>query len=578
MKYPLTGPLSLDYTPLTGIKLSEKPSSYSNNCRPTTGSVELMNLTPFRPILSILIELFTLAPIISVAEERYVYPGALLKSRGASLAAHRINSNLSELQGVRGARLRSVKLAKGIVLVEELPVAGVTIQATDAAPLPLTGQRDPCRRAKIRRVMHEIGGHVTCSPNFALFASDISANAVAPNDPYYYLQYGPAQMNLTSAWDTTVGSSEVVVQVIDTGIQYTHPDLAANIWTNPGEVAGNGIDDDANGYIDDLHGINAITNSGDPMDDHYHGTHVAGIIGAVGNNGVGVTGAAWSVKMIATKFLSSTGSGSTSNAIKSINYGTMLRNRGVNLIASNNSWGGGSYNSVLASAIADAGNAGIMFVAAAGNAAQNTDTTPSYPACYSSNNVISVASNNSAGTLSYFSNYGASTVDISAPGESIVSTMTTNAYSTLSGTSMAAPQITGLLVLAQSMCPNRFSVGGLKDILLNSGTVTPALSGKVATSAIANAAGVVAAASALCNSSLTPTTSPTATQTSPAADTSTPTPTPTPTPTTDITASPVPTSAPSPTTVPTAIPTIIPTATPTSTPTSTATSTPQSIP
>jgi len=198
--------------------------------------------------------------------------------------------------------------------------------------------------------MHEIGGHVTCSPNFALFASDISANAVAPNDPYYYLQYGPAQMNLTSAWDTTVGSSEVVVQVIDTGIQYTHPDLAANIWTNPGEVAGNGIDDDANGYIDDLHGINAITNSGNPMDDHYHGTHVAGIIGAVGNNGVGVAGAAWSVKMIATKFLSSAGSGSTSNAIKSINYGTMLRNSGVNLIASNNSWGGGSYNSVLASA------------------------------------------------------------------------------------------------------------------------------------------------------------------------------------------------------------------------------------
>lgn len=501
-------------------------------------------------LLTLLLSLVELAPLCVEAQEsrpeKLVYSGALLKSTGATATAMRVNSNLRNSTALRAGRLRSARLTDGIVLVEEEKGAGVRSLAAgrDEMPEIFSGKNNPCRRAKIRRLIKELGGHVSCDPNWA-----VTAEAVSANDPYYSLLYGAAQMSLPSAWEQTTGSSQVVIQVIDTGIRYDHPDLAANMWVNTAEVAGNGIDDDANGYVDDIHGINAITNTGDPLDDHYHGTHVAGTIGGVGNNGVGVTGVAWNVKLMAGKFLSSTGSGSSANAIKAIDYGRMMRQRGVNLIASNNSWGGGGFSSSLLSAIQNAGNAGIVFVAAAGNSALNTDVSINYPSGYASSNIIAVAANNSAGTLAYFSNYGATSVDISAPGQSIYSTYPVASYAYLSGTSMAAPQVSGLLALAQSSCGRTLNVTELVNSILLTGSVTSALSGKVATSAIANGLGAVTYAASICGE----TASPTSTPAPPATNTPAPTATPSPTP--------------SFTSAPTATPTAIPTSTPTATPT-----------
>jgi subtilisin family serine protease len=173
-----------------------------------------------------------------------------------------------------------------------------------------------------------------------------------------------ADIDAPEAWDISTGSSEVIVAVIDTGVDYNHVDLAANMWSNPGEIPGNGIDDDGNGYVDDVHGINAINNSGDPMDDHGHGTHCAGTIAAVGNNGQGVVGVNWTAKIMALKFLNSSGVGNDADAIQTIDYILAL---GINVPVLSNSWGGGAYNQALYDAIEAAKNAGMLFVAAAGN-------------------------------------------------------------------------------------------------------------------------------------------------------------------------------------------------------------------
>lgn len=284
--------------------------------------------------------------------------------------------------------------------------------------------------------------------------------------------------------------SGVLIGVIDEGIYFNHPDLAANIWTNPYDPV-DGVDNDGNGYVDDVRGwdfdgnSNNI-NSGGAGDDH--GTHVAGTIGAVGGNGVGVAGVCWSgVKMISGRFLGRRG-GTTANAIKAVDYFTDLKTRhGLNIVATNNSWGGGGFSQALQDAIGRANNAGILFVAAAGNSGANNDTTASYPSNYPNANIIAVAALASNGSLASYSQYGATTVDICAPGSAVNSTVPVSSkgaivpgYSSYSGTSMATPHVTGGVALYASARPGA-SAADIKAAIMGTAVPTASCNGKVVT-------------------------------------------------------------------------------------------------
>jgi subtilisin family serine protease len=331
----------------------------------------------------------------------------------------------------------------------------------------------------------------------------ITTNRI-PNDPSFSRLWGlnntgqtggvaDADMDVAEAWDTTTGSRSVVVGVIDTGIDYRHPDLAANMWRNPGETAGDGIDNDRNGFVDDVYGWDFANNDADPFDDEGHGTHVAGTIGAVGNNGTGVVGVSWTVSLMALKFLGADGSGSTSAAIAAINYATRMRQSyGVNIVATNNSWGGGGSSTALRDAIAAGGAAGILCVAAAGNESANNDVTPSYPANYPSDAVISVAATDASNRLASFSNYGATTVDVAAPGVGIYSSVPGAAYASYSGTSMATPHVAGTVALLAAANPQA-TAAQIRTAILSTAVPVSSLAGKVATGGLVNAAAAVAA-------------------------------------------------------------------------------------
>ena len=320
-----------------------------------------------------------------------------------------------------------------------------------------------------------------------------------PNDPSLWRLYGlnnygqsggttDADLDAPEAWDITTGSRDVVIGVIDSGVDINHPDLAANIWVNPGETPNNGIDDDGNGFIDDVNGWDFYDNDNTPNDGNGHGTHVAGTIGAVGNNNSGIAGVNWEVSILPLRFLGNDGSGWTSDAVAAVNYATMLkRDFGINVAATNNSWGGGGYSRTLDRAIEAANDQGIMFVAAAGNQGTNNDANPSYPTNYSSPNVISVAALNRNDNLASFSNYGATTVDVGAPGVSIYSTLPENLYGSFSGTSMAAPHVAGVVGLLNAAKPG-ISVTEVNNAILNTVDPLQSLNGKTLTGGRVNAA------------------------------------------------------------------------------------------
>jgi subtilisin family serine protease len=314
---------------------------------------------------------------------------------------------------------------------------------------------------------------------------------LTPSDPRFADQWGlhnigqlggtvDADIDATEAWDVRTASTGVAV-VIDTGIDYNHVDLAANMWVNPGEIPANGIDDDANGYIDDVHGINAITGSGDPFDDNFHGTHVSGTLGAVGDNGTGVTGVNWSTQIMGCKFLDSTGGGTTSDAIECLNYVAMMKlNHGVDIRVTNNSWGGPGFSQSLSDAIESTGDLGILFVAAAGNSGSNNDLLPHYPSSYPLPNIIAVANTNRLDQLSGTSSFGLTSVDLSAPGSSILSTFPGNTYNTISGTSMASPHVAGAAMLIWSQNPT-FDLLDVRETIESTVDPLTSLSGRVAT-------------------------------------------------------------------------------------------------
>jgi hypothetical protein len=289
-----------------------------------------------------------------------------------------------------------------------------------------------------------------------------------------------ADIDAAEAWDTTNGARNIVVAIIDTGIAYTHPDLASNIWTNSREIAGNRRDDDANGFVDDVHGYNFAGNHGDPYDDHGHGTHVAGTIGAIGNNSIGVAGISQNVQLMALKFLNQSARGTTFNAVRAINYATMMQNRGVNVRITNNSWGGGPFDQQLRGAIATSGSAGVMFVAAAGNDGDNNDSFPFYPASYDLSNIISVAATDRRDNLATFSNFGNTSVDLAAPGVAILSTIPPNEYAFFDGTSMATPHVSGAAALAWAAFPNA-SMQAVRQGIFAGVDTLPGLAGIVRT-------------------------------------------------------------------------------------------------
>lgn len=309
-------------------------------------------------------------------------------------------------------------------------------------------------------------------------------------------QYGTGAATVWAGGKT--GSGSVYVGIIDEGYMYTHEDLAANAGTNPGEVAGNGKDDDRNGYIDDVNGWDFDGNNNTVFDGTTddHGTHVAGTIGGVGGNGKGVAGVCWTVKLLDAKFLGRNG-GTTANAIKAIDYFVDLKTRAsIDLVALNNSWGGGGFSQALQDAIERANSANILFIVAAGNETNDNDAAPSYPAAYPNSNIIAVASITSTGGLSSFSNWGAKSVDLGAPGSGIYSSVPLSSkgkivsgYASYSGTSMATPHVTGACALYKSTHPSA-SAADIKAAILGSVIATPSLSGKCVTGGRLNVIGL----------------------------------------------------------------------------------------
>lgn len=317
--------------------------------------------------------------------------------------------------------------------------------------------------------------------------------SVLPNDPDFGHFWGlnntgqeggtpDVDIDAPEAWEQSTGSPAVIVGVIDTGIDYGHPDLVANVWTNPGETPDNGLDDDGNGWVDDLRGIDTYNDDADPWDDDGHGTHVAGTIAASGNNGVGGAGVMWQAQIVSCKFLNSAGIGTLDGALACLDYFSDLKDAGIDIVLTNNSWGGGGYSRLLEERIERHGEQGMLFVAAAGNDGTNSDGLPTYPASYPADNIVSVAAIDRRGDLAWFSNFGLNSVDIAAPGVDILSAMPGGGYRLLSGTSMAAPHVSGTAGLLRANDPE-IGMAEIRDRILSTGTEDPRLEGMVATGA-----------------------------------------------------------------------------------------------
>lgn len=331
-----------------------------------------------------------------------------------------------------------------------------------------------------------------------IIPNDERANA--PNDPMFNEQWAlnnegqgggkaKAHLDALKAWLKTQGSEDVVVAVLDTGVDYTHQDLVSNMWLRPENIPA--YSDDELGVINDKNGYDANANAGDPMDDNGHGTHCGGIIGARGNNGRGIAGVNWKVQIMPLKFLGRGGFGSTKDAIEAINYAIDRKKAGVNLRVINASWGSTQYSKALEDAIRAAGEQGILFVAAAGNSSTDNDKRPHYPSNYKLPNVISVAALDRNDTMASFSNYGAKTVHIAAPGKDIVSTWLNDGFREASGTSMATPQVAGVAALIVANNP-KIKVDELRQKLLGSVDKLDILEGKVENGGRVNAAKALA--------------------------------------------------------------------------------------
>ena len=469
-----------------------------------------------------------------------------LRRKSGSYKKLEADAAVSDVTAIGDVGVESIAVAKhGMSLrskttsvPSDFEVVKLELQSSGAADL-----------IKSIRSLHSLQSVVLAEPNFEVKAIG------TPNDPSFPSLWGMQKISATQAWDTWTGAQDFTVAVIDTGIDYNHEDLKDNIWTNTKEIPGNNIDDDGNGYVDDVKGWNFYWANNDPMDGNGHGTHCAGTVAGRGNNGVGVAGVSWNARLMPVKVLSDSGSGYNFDIYDGIMYAV---NNGARVTS--NSYGGGGASALMATAISQAQSKGVLFIAAAGN---ESTASASYPSYYSKtyDNVLSIASTDSNDALSSFSNYGDG-VNIAAPGGNILSTVPNNGYQSYSGTSMATPHVAGLATLIWSKNPN-LSYTEVKDAILSTGDTLAALSGKVSTGSRINAKNALDKVSAA--PTPVPTTpAPTPVPTTPAPTPVPTTPAPTPVPTTPA-PTPVPTT-PAPTPVPTTpapTPTVAPTPTPT---------------
>lgn len=407
---------------------------------------------------------------------------------GISVHPTRVLAKFARKGGINAQQLHAN--AVGYVVqrqIEQIP----RLSVLDTATVPVQGPVNNAADALMDRIntLRATGEFEYVEPDIAYHIS------LVPNDSRFLdgtlwglrnqgQQGGKAgaDINAVPAWDITTGSTNIIVAVTDTGIRYTHQDLAAQMWVNSAEIPGNGIDDDGDGYIDDVYGINAFTGSGDPMDDHGHGSHCAGTIGAAANDNHPHVGVAWKVRLMALKCFDSQGSGFSTTEIDCINYAVK---HGAQIISA--SWGGRGFSQALYDSISNARKNGVLFVAAAGNDGVDNDKDPHYPSSFDLDNIISVAALDRSDKLADFSNYGLVSVDIGAPGVDIFSCWmdSDTSYNIISGTSMATPHVSGVAALVWGQNTNR-SMVEVRTRILRSAVPIPALAGKVTTGGRAN--------------------------------------------------------------------------------------------
>ncbi len=373
---------------------------------------------------------------------------------------------------------------------EEQEVIGGSLLASSYSSIPGLREIRLAQGVEIEDALAFYRNHPSvlyAEPNYRVRA------AALPNDPYLGQLWGlhntgrsggtpDADIDAPEAWELLSGDGGTIVAVVDTGVDYLHPDLAASMWRNPGEIAGNGVDDDGNGFVDDVFGADFLNQDGDPMDDHGHGTHVAGTIAAVHNNAQGVAGVNPHARIMALKFLDASGTGTVLDAVAAIDYAV---SHGAKI--SNHSWSSGGFSQALEDALERAKQAGHIVVAAAGNDGSNVDVSPSYPASFALDNVVAVAATDRNDRLAGFSNFGPVSVDLAAPGYAILSTVPGGAYDTLSGTSMATPHVAGVASLVWDQNPG-WSYSRVIDKVLTAADPIAGLVGKTVTAARLNAA------------------------------------------------------------------------------------------
>lgn len=394
-----------------------------------------------------------------------------------------------ELRGDHNVQLKDIESLSqhlGVQVVDRVRSNMVLVRsstAADAATLEIKLREHPL----VSRV----------EPNYVYHANNLNM-LKTPNDPDFVRTWGlqntgaadtsgtigleGVDISAKKAWDISTGSKSVVVAVIDSGVDFAHPDLKTQAWVNEKELNGKaGVDDDGNGLIDDINGCNFVGDNGNSTDDNGHGSHCSGTIGANGGDKKGLVGVNWSVSIMAVKFLDEKGGGTLANAIKAVDYARM---NGAQIMS--NSWGGRSLSALLQTAIEDANKVGTLFVVAAGNDTNDNDVNPTYPANYPVENILSVAAVNNRGILAPFSNYGTKTVHVAAPGVNIVSSVLNGGYDSYSGTSMATPHVAGIAALLLANNPS-WKASELKGRILSSARPLSTLKKQVSTGGMADA-------------------------------------------------------------------------------------------